>query len=312
MISQDIQELNESLKQADIFLSNRLNTQDKAEEVLHAIVIKALELVENEVEFKNIVFDYRDIYSAVWGEGDSEKAARTVRPYLNSIIEQKLSSSSALNSSLKSQGVSTLSLKIETSTGGKRTTFNLVTQTEETESEAGQDSSHIRYIATQFKKPYWWVKPFTDVTLSTKRAFFLVMLGVLLACTGLIIALKAGSGDIGAAVTTLILIAVGVGLYILFRFHELTNKGVTEIPFFMVPLKQANSLFTLSRDNTDGAQNLKVLAIVYQAKCPICGDKIIIEKSKEFYGRYIGKCSVAPNEHIYSFDHVLKTGKLLR
>lgn len=68
----------------------------------------------------------------------------------------------------------------------------------------------------------------------------------------------------------------------------------------------------LYKERKDDNVSLKMKAVTFDAQCGICGENIVIEKSKEFNGRFVGKCTVAPTEHIYSFDRVTKNGKYLR
>lgn len=312
MISQDIQELKESLQLADKFLNEKLNQQGKAEEVLHAIVIKSLELINDEISVRDIYFYYADIYAAVWGEGDTDKASRTVRKYLDDISNNKLSANSELNQFLVSENCKPLFLTVDASAGGKRTQFYLITCRQVDKSTNEQSNNSIEYVATKLPKPYWWVKPLMEIKVTVWRVFCVVAIGVLLGWVGVYSLSKVFSGSVSTAMAIIVLIIAGIAGYLMMRLSELSAKGVTKIPSFMVPLKQANSLFTLVRDSGEEQQNLKILAVTYEAKCPLCGDKIIIEKSREFHGRYVGKCAITPSEHVYTFDHVLKKGRFLR
>ncbi|MBV1776014.1 hypothetical protein KSF73_09845 [Burkholderiaceae bacterium DAT-1] len=52
--------------------------------------------------------------------------------------------------------------------------------------------------------------------------------------------------------------------------------------------------------------------IRYGANCPICGGEIRLRAGRiRFMGRIIGACENSPREHVYSFDHVMRRGKLL-
>lgn len=54
-------------------------------------------------------------------------------------------------------------------------------------------------------------------------------------------------------------------------------------------------------------------AVRYTAKCPICEGKVVAcSGGKEFFNRIIGRCEEAPKEHVFAFDHVMRSGKLLR
>lgn len=47
--------------------------------------------------------------------------------------------------------------------------------------------------------------------------------------------------------------------------------------------------------------------------CQFCDGKVFVKPGRrEFKGRLIGQCERAPNEHVFSFDHVTRSGKFLR
>ena len=312
MISQDIQELKESLQLADKFLNEKLNQQDKAEEVLHAIVIKSLKLIIDEVSVRDIYFYYTNIYAAVWGEGDTDKASRTVRKYLEDISNTKLSANSEINQFLVSENCQPLFLTVAPSTGGKRTQFYLITCRHVEESTNEQSTNVIEYVVTKLPKPHWWVKPLMEIKVTVWRVFCVVAIGVFLTWSGVFYLTKIFSGSISVPLAILTVSLAAIAGYTVMRLNDLSTKGITNIPSFIVPLKQSNNLFTLVRDDKEKKRNLKILAVTYESKCPLCGDKIIIEKSRDFHNRYVGKCSIARSEHVYTFDHVLKKGRLLR
>ena len=56
-----------------------------------------------------------------------------------------------------------------------------------------------------------------------------------------------------------------------------------------------------------------IKAVRYVAECSICGGKVSATKGRlEFFGRIVGRCEESPIEHVYSFDHVTRSGKFLR
>ena len=56
-----------------------------------------------------------------------------------------------------------------------------------------------------------------------------------------------------------------------------------------------------------------IKAVRYTATCPICGGKISAQSGGvEFWRRIVGRCEDAPVEHVYSFDHVSRSGYALR
>lgn len=56
-----------------------------------------------------------------------------------------------------------------------------------------------------------------------------------------------------------------------------------------------------------------IKAVRYIAECPLCDGKVSATKGRlEFFGRIVGRCEEAPVEHVFSFDHITRNGKLLR
>ena len=56
-----------------------------------------------------------------------------------------------------------------------------------------------------------------------------------------------------------------------------------------------------------------VRMVRFTGTCPLCGGLVEIQKGKGvFGGRLVGECENSPVEHLYSFDHVLRRGLLLR
>ena len=56
-----------------------------------------------------------------------------------------------------------------------------------------------------------------------------------------------------------------------------------------------------------------IKAVRYSGPCPICKGKVIAcSGGREFFHRIIGRCEEAPVEHVFSFDHITKTGRPLR
>lgn len=56
-----------------------------------------------------------------------------------------------------------------------------------------------------------------------------------------------------------------------------------------------------------------IKAVHYSTKCPVCSGKVNAVSGKwEFIGRIVGRCENAPIEHVFSFDHVTRSGKSLR
>jgi hypothetical protein len=72
-------------------------------------------------------------------------------------------------------------------------------------------------------------------------------------------------------------------------------------------------------DNSDDRRKWRLHVTSYVADCPICGadgnGRSSIRPASggwEFHGRIVGRCAHAPQEHVWSFDHITRTGQFLR
>ncbi len=52
--------------------------------------------------------------------------------------------------------------------------------------------------------------------------------------------------------------------------------------------------------------------MVYSAKCSICDGRVEVQGGGlQFPFRLVGRCIESPREHVFSFDHVTRTGRPL-
>jgi hypothetical protein len=102
----------------------------------------------------------------------------------------------------------------------------------------------------------------------------------------------------------------------LIPFFLVNDRRIVIAPQWMLRFKQLTGQLesvklTQLRDN--GQPYRKIILVVYEADCPICGNKVnIFQGKREFKGRLIGECTESPREHIFSFDHITQTGSKLR
>jgi hypothetical protein len=106
---------------------------------------------------------------------------------------------------------------------------------------------------------------------------------------------------------------VGISLLILgiwFYFGSfifLPDKRITVAPFWL----QSEFNDRLIELRSQPVRTLK--AVHYSSTCPICQGKVNAMSGKwEFRGRIVGRCENAPVEHVFSFDHVTRSGRSLR
>ena len=308
----DIQELKKSTELAIQYFDSNEKSQLKGHEVARALCSLTLDYVNEGIALNKIYFDYREIYRQVWGQdANSAKASQMVRKHI-SLAQECFDSNSQLNEFILENEAIPIRFVTEVSKGGRRTqdsiSLNVNTNDQIT---SIKDPNFASYQAVQLPKVYWITKPFINMTLRPKALFIISIFLVVFAVVGMLSILGFFTWDSQVVLASLALAFLLSG-YLLLKLVEIMNVGVTTLPIFLAPLTTRNAMLVLDKERDKNDIRLKMKAIVYECNCPICGDHIIIEKSKEFKGRYVGKCAVAPSEHVFSFDHVTKKGKFLR
>lgn len=145
----------------------------------------------------------------------------------------------------------------------------------------------------------------------------LVVLGIILVAA---IAL-AGIGAIafaptGTTLATSLISAIIAGGALWWGFRPLgllARDRITIAPLWLQSLRDPWEDRLLELRRLPGHEVNHVFLTRYTATCPTCGANIHVSPGrKEFYDRLIGRCARAPNEHLFSFDHVTRTGMALR
>jgi len=140
-------------------------------------------------------------------------------------------------------------------------------------------------------------------------AFILAMV-VVAAIFGLALALQLVWPNLHAetrsvVLTFAILLSVVVTLYAIL---SLPDKRIVMAPFWL----QGDDWGCVLQWSRQPGQPSIIQVVRYGATCPICGGAVRIRSGEfRFYGRLVGTCAESPREHIYSFDHVMRRGKLL-
>lgn len=313
----DIQLLKRVLLHAKIYFQLRLDSLTKPAEIVCALVNETLVQINKEIPIQKVIFDYEEIHQLVWGKPESSaNVAKKVRDHKVKVLEL-LAEDSELSQYLIDQGESNyLTFETNESIGGAgaKTTMYLALSGDGNNIQSSNCDIAI-YRATQLKKPYFWIKPFTNTVLKGWGVwgFLLIPMCGLLGIPYLVFSLSKTQSVFYSIFAVLC-------IYILWRLglivYELMEKGVAKAPDWMIRLSDKNALFTVNREYSTAREKRghKVIELViYEASCPVCGDFLYIENGgKEFNARYVGKCNIAPKEHTFTFDHVTKIGKLVR
>jgi len=310
---QDIQKLIDICKSADQFFKSKENTLSKPQEIAAAIVKQTLLLASDGVSIRDLIFNYQDVHDLVWtGKVSSDDARVKVNRHSANLLST-FSDESELQEFLISQGHdSVLRLEINATSGGQKTTMGLqILSLEDSEEMATQEKNSIEYVAVQMPKVYFFAKPLLELHLKPWPVVLMGLVSLTISLVGVLSILGILRWG-NEYLYWLFILASFPSAYIVLKFKELLDKGVTDMPFLMSPVLTKNAMLVLHKERHDSNVKLKMKTAVYECSCAICGENILIEKSREFHGRYVGKCTVAPTEHVYSFDHTTKKGNYLR
>jgi hypothetical protein len=109
-----------------------------------------------------------------------------------------------------------------------------------------------------------------------------------------------------------VILAASSGLF--YEIYELMEKGVSKAPDIFTPFRIKNLFFVTTRKpkfNSVALRPKVIELLVFEGRCGLCGDELFIEKSREFKGRYIGKCAIAPQGVFLVLTTLLKLGSIL-
>lgn len=207
-------------------------------------------------------------------------------------------------------------------TGGARNKKHHYLKLVEIEKEAVQNQTQtyyteIKYDAVQLPKPKWYVKPFLSIELTKWKLrlflgipIFFMVIGYLLFIQTIFTPTTLDVQILFAFITLILILWV-----IAAPFYKAHLMRIAMAPNWMIrwfqPEAQLESV-KLDKVRTNGKPYRKLQLVTYQGKCPICNNNVVIEYGKNHLkGRLIGICSESPREHIFSFDHVTKSGKKL-
>lgn len=143
----------------------------------------------------------------------------------------------------------------------------------------------------------------------------LVVVALMAAAAWAVLASIAQASTTGQAVAVSLVSVLGGGLvwWVVGPLEKLSRNRIALAPFWMQRATSAwdDRLLELRPDFAQGVNRLYLTQ--YSAACPICSSPVhVAAGGREFYGRLVGRCAAAPSEHVFSFDHVTRTGLALR
>ncbi|MTI12311.1 hypothetical protein [Sansalvadorimonas verongulae] len=209
---------------------------------------------------------------------------------------------------------------------GNKTYYRLVLNKVESEAVSDEEkhpvpADGLRYEATHSLPP-WWTRWIHEKNIrSWKLALFLMVIlfpAVVVMLVGFLpllafvhppLALTAASW-----IGMLILPAIVVFL-LACPFYRVIDKRVAMAPDWVNFFQFHEFLmeFRPDRDESGKIRNRQIHFVKYKGQCPVCSGRVHIQRGWwQFPGRLVGRCWENPAEHVFSFDHVTRTGKPLR
>ena len=308
----DIQDLKQILQVTQKYFSI-VNPPSKIKEhILKQLIDDSLYQLEQGINVSDIRFTYDDIYGKNWPgkpikDPTSENIRRRVAEHVKQ-IDIYLKSNDSFKSYLKGHlPGATLSISDDGSIGGSKKEIFLVTSKNESQS-FGNESDSLKYRATAFPKPSWLLKPLLKVDMGGGSRYYFLLVMILSFAFLFFTSIAVLYGFVSKVVTIISLVLISVPCFFFLRAtYELGEKGITRIPEIALSLADENVLLTTSRNHETGYKLIELLQ--WEAQCPICSSKVLIDKGfRKDKGRYVGRCTLAPQEHVYTFDHLERLG----
>jgi len=185
---------------------------------------------------------------------------------------------------------------------------------------SAEEGVNVRYYQDEITDPGWLAKFLINgFQLSGIRKWLFLSVFAFSAIGALslflILFLALGATD-SAGKTVVLLLATAIIFYSSWKslgpFFHVLEMNITLAPGWLQPSGAYEDRLLFFERNMPDKPNLFNL-VRYTGKCPQCGGEIWINRGgREFPGRLIGRCKNSPREHVFSFDHYLRTGKSLR
>ena len=312
----DIQDLKQVLQAAKTFFLEVKSPSLIREHILKKLIDDSFSQLEQGVSVSNIQFTYEEIYGNDWPgtaikDPTTDNIRRSVAKYIKQVNEYLTSDSAFINFLKERCSGSTLVISSDGSLGGNKKHIFLKVNNDERQS-FGDQSIPIFYRATAFPKPSRILKPLLrlDMGGDGRKRFLLMLAASFFVLFGAVFGVF--YGIVSNAITVMSLLLLSVPCFLFLRaVYEIGEHGLTRVPEFALNLSDQNVLVTTSKNLETGDKVIELLQ--WEAVCPICDSKVYIEKgSHKGKGRYVGRCSISTQEHVYTFDHATKKGEFLR
>lgn len=329
MITNDQVDLDELVKTCNClkeYFVQTSNSERKPVEIYLALLNMTTTYIEDGSNAADLVFDANDICRKSVNPKETYSLAKEFitrhRKGFDKLLKENLDEVAHFCSV---KGVKYLPSILNTESQGGHKTFFYIGLTPlsdnihhevELKSDSSKGNTSIEYSVSQLPKVATWVKPLLNLKISGWKFYSYITLPILafvIAYCLLLWNFFALSNT--SLIYTIIIGSVLAGLYCLLSpFYEAISKRIGLAPVWLTKLKISSAQLRYVRTDSQRANGKAIRAlqlVVYEAKCPVCGNEVLIEKGKYAHkGRLVGVCDESPREHVFSFDHVTKEGRL--
>lgn len=331
MIINDQVDLDELVKTCNClkeYFVQTSNTERKPVEIFLALMDKTIVYIEDGSNSADLVFDANEICEASFNPKDNYSAAKEFitrnRKGFDKLIKENLESIAHFCSLNEVKFLP--NIKNTESQGGHKTFFyigltplsnNINHKVELKSKHSNVSNIAIEYAVPQLPKAATWAKPLLNLKISGWKFYSYITIPILaVVITYCLLLWNIYAISDTSLKYTIIIGSLLVVLYCLFTpFYEAIDKRVGLAPIWLTKLRISSAQLRYIRTDKKrpNGNNVRALQlVVYQAKCPICGNEVLIEKGKYAHkGRLVGVCNESPREHVFTFDHVTKKGRLL-
>lgn len=106
--------------------------------------------------------------------------------------------------------------------------------------------------------------------------------------------------------TVLIAMIGGMATWWVWPLYRLIDQKIVMAPAILQMTSRFYHVLVIRREG----ERKVVRMLRFTATCPLCGGEVEVQEGRRaLRGRYVGECGRNPIEHVFTFDHVLKSGR---
>jgi hypothetical protein len=324
----DVRKLKELCEAALPLIDNVDYSKPTPKSLLRSLLEKTIYLVDSGINVKDIMFTTVEMVELLKNNVNEQQAKKFKADHYNetnTLLEK-------VNKLWQEKNESTTYFKLRLADTGeqggaknkKHHYLQIVPTTEikQLSKSKEENDQHnkidINYEVVQLPKALWYVRPFMSIELTKWRLKLYLLIPIFFFIMGYYLFI----GSMFTPTTeNILLFATFISVMVLiwkplWPFFETNHKRIAIAPQWMLRFGQLTGQLEsikLEKLRKCGRPYRKIEFVIYEATCPICSNTIdIYAGKKSFKGRLVGICDESPREHIFSFDHVTKKGKLLR